>query len=277
MVYAPQALDLEHLERSLREWEAGFPRPVVDLSRLREVDALGILLLALEGRRCVEVDGFLRLLVPENPNLASMLTATALRDLVEGRIWSDRLLPPRATAPLIRIVRVREEGGVTELVDGLSEALLARFPFGEDSVRLLSGAMLEVFQNIPQHAATASVSVDPYGLGAVRETENYVEVAAVDKGVGLRGSLASNPRFRDLTALQAIEAALVRGSSRFDRRGRGGTLKRIREVVSRNEGRFYVRSGGAAFLQTEVEWETAEVFPFPGVQLSIRLPRRRFE
>ncbi len=46
---------------------------------------------------------------------------------------------------------------------------------------------------------------------------------------------------------------------------------------STHSGRFYVRSGVGGFLQEDVEWVVGGVAPFPGVQVSIRLPRTLFE
>ncbi|MEM2002231.1 MAG: hypothetical protein QXT77_06285, partial [Candidatus Methanomethylicaceae archaeon] len=43
----------------------------------------------------------------------------------------------------------------------------------------------------------------------------------VDGGVGLRGSLALNPRFREVSAQEALELVLVEGVSRFDEPGVG--------------------------------------------------------
>ena len=42
-LYAPRRLDVTTAERALPTWEAGFPRPLVDLSRLARFDPFGLL------------------------------------------------------------------------------------------------------------------------------------------------------------------------------------------------------------------------------------------
>jgi len=154
--------------------------------------------------------------------------------------------------------------------------LADRFPLGERSIRVLAMAMLELLQNIPHHANPLGEEIEPYGLAAVQEFSDHIHLVVMDKGVGLHRSLALNPRYRGLGERQALEAVLIEGASRFTDPGRGGALRRIREVVQANEGRMLVRSGGAGFWQAEVEWGVEGVHPFPGVQISVQLPRALF-
>jgi hypothetical protein len=278
MIYGADRLDVESAERSLAAWEEDFPRPLVDLSRLRRLDPFGALVLVLEARRAQEAGGFLRVLLPQGVEGRALLARSGIERLLAGAYRADGPWPeaPGGEAE-IDLVEVKEEEGVGRLVDGLSERLLDRFPLGESGTRLLAQAMLELLQNIPQHASPEKADVSPFGVGALQESEDHLHLVVADKGVGLRGSLGTNPRFRELDDSQALEAALVQGTSRFDRPGRGGALRRIRELMLRNAGRFFVRSGSGALWQADVEWVVSAVCPFPGVQVSIRLPRRLFE
>jgi len=174
------------------------------------------------------------------------------------------------------MARVVSEGEVQGLVDRVCDVLRERFPLGERSIKVLAMSMLELLQNIPQHANPLGEDLDPYGLAAVEEYEDHIHLVVMDKGVGLAGSLGLNPRFRGVSDPQALEATLIAGASRHSDPGRGGALRRIREVVFRNEGRVLVRSGSALFRQEEVEWGIDPVPPFPGVQISIQLPRALF-
>ena len=274
-----QRLDVWALNRYLSEWEQAFPRPLIDLSRVARVDPFAAAFLALYARRCSEAGGRARVLLPERPQALAGLAALGVLSLVGDAVWTDRPLDslkqfqPSGFAAL---VRVGEEGEVRGLVDQVCEALEKRFPLGETSVRILAGAMLELAQNIPQHANPLGEDLDPWGLMAVREYQDHIHLAVVDKGVGLAGSLGLNPRFRGVSDPQALEATLIAGASRHPDPGRGGALRRIREVILRNEGRVLVRSGSALFRQEEVEWGIEPVPPFPGVQISIQLPRALF-
>ncbi|MEM3658196.1 MAG: hypothetical protein QXQ66_07260 [Candidatus Hadarchaeum sp.] len=136
--------------------------------------------------------------------------------------------------------------------------------------------MLELLQNIPHHASAGREGVEPVGFAALEEKEDHLHLAVVDGAVGLRGNLALNPRFRRVRAQEALELVLVEGVSRFDEPGRGGSLRRIREVTLRQGGKLYVRSGEGAFLQEDVEWQVGAVPFLPGVQVSLRLPKKLF-
>ena len=273
--FSPRVLDCSSVEAALWAWQG--PRPLVDLSRLHEFDAFGFLVLVLLGRILKERGGELRLLVPENRETHHRLGATPLASLLQGAYWTNRPLEMTSAPPPFTVVQVKEEEGVTGLVNQLGDELSARFPFGDRANRMLIGALFELLQNIPQHAAAGEHDLDPFGLAAVEEDSHHIHVVVADKGVGLAGSLRLNPRYRHLTPPQALEAVLVDGASRLDKPGRGGTLRKIREVVKENAGRFYVRSGEAAFLQQDVEWSVGKVLDFPGVQISVRLPRTLFE
>lgn len=276
-LYSPRRLDLTTIERALRAWEVGFPSPLVDLSRLTRFDPFGLLLLVLHGRRCAEAGGRLRVLLPESARARDRLLATGLFRLLEGAYWADHpVAEGTPVVPELAPVRVRGEGDVPPIAEAVGDRLQRRFPLGEKANRLLVGALIELLQNIPHHAAPAG-EVDPFGLLSLEEDRDHLHLAIADKGVGLARSLGLNPRYRGLDTAQALEAVLVEGASRFDDPGRGGALRRVREAVVAGSGRFYVRSGDGAFLQEDVEWSVGEVAPFPGVQISIRLPRRLFE
>jgi len=124
--------------------------------------------------------------------------------------------------------------------------------------------VLELLQNIPHHAGAGREDLMPVGFAALEEASDHLHLAVVDGGVGLRGSLSLNPRYRGVSTAEALELILVEGVSRFDEPGRGGSLKRIREVALRNSGKFYVRSLDGVFFQEDVEWQVGSSFFFPG-------------
>lgn len=275
-MFAIRTLTVDAAERALWVWSQSLPCPLVDLSALGRFDAYGICLLALLGWQAKEGGGFLRIFLPTREEVARRLVRTGLFSLLAGAVWTNRPLPQGAGEGLFRLVQIRDEAGIGSLVDAFGEMLEARFPFGERPNRILVGAVFELLQNIPHHAGAGRRDFLPVGFAALEEAEDHLHLAVVDGGVGLQGSLTLNPRFRGVGATEALELVLVDGVSRFDDPGRGGSLRRIREVVLRNSGKFYVRSGDGAFLQEDVEWQVGQVFFFPGVQVSIRLPKQLF-
>lgn len=271
-----RTLTVATAERALWAWAQGLPRPLVDLSLLTRFDAYGLSLLALLGWRAREAGGFLRILLPNREDVAKRLSWTGLFQVLSGAVWLDRPLPEGEGTGLFQFLQVGEEAGIGSLVEVLAQMLEERFPFGEKPNRILVGAVLELLQNIPHHAGAGREDFLPVGFAALEEEEDHLHLAVVDGGVGLQGSLSLNPRFRGVDAAAALELVLVEGVSRFAEPGRGGSLRRIREVVLRNAGKFYVRSGDGVFLQEDVEWQVGRVFPFPGVQISLRLPKKLF-
>ncbi|MEM2001323.1 MAG: hypothetical protein QXT77_01585 [Candidatus Methanomethylicaceae archaeon] len=126
-----------------------------------------------------------------------------------------------------------KEERIGPLVEVLGEMLWARFPLGERAIRVLVGAVLGLLQNIPHHASAGWEGVELVGFAALEEEEDHLHLAVVDGRVGLRGSLGLNPCFRGVSAQEALELVLVEGVSRFDKPGRGGSLRGIREVTLR--------------------------------------------
>ncbi|MEM3658123.1 MAG: hypothetical protein QXQ66_06890 [Candidatus Hadarchaeum sp.] len=114
------------------------------------------------------------------------------------------------------------------------------------------------------------------GFAALEEKEDHLHLAVVDGAVGLRGSLALKPPLSGGERPEGPGARARGGVSRFDEPGRGGSLRRIREVTLRQGGKLYVRSGEGAFLQEDVEWQVGAVPFLPGFQVSLRLPKKLF-
>jgi len=269
-------LSVDRAERALWSWSQSLPRPLLDLSGLERFDAFGLCLLALLGWKAKEEGGHARFLLPEKREVAEELARTGLFRLLSGAFWADQPLPEAQGKGRFLLVRVEREEGIGSLVDAFAETLERRFPFGERTNRILVGAVLELLQNIPHHAGAGREDLMPVGFAALEEASDHLHLAVVDGGVGLRGSLSLNPRYRGVSTAEALELVLVEGASRFDEPGRGGSLKRIREVALRNSGKFYVRSLDGVFFQEDVEWQVGSSFFFPGVQISIRLPKRLF-
>ncbi|MGC9529442.1 MAG: STAS domain-containing protein [Candidatus Bipolaricaulaceae bacterium] len=272
----PTKLTVWTADQFLPRWARGFPTPLIDLAGVRSVDPFGAAVLILAARRCAEAGGRARVLLPQRQDVQLRLAGLGVFDLLGAEVWLDRLPPPPAgEGGWGRLVRV-EEAGISGLVDQVCQVLEERFPLGRRSINVLAMSMVELLQNIPHHANPLGEDVDPWGLAAVEEHSDHIHLVVADKGVGLRRSLDLNPHYRGLADPEVLEAVILQGASRFTDPGRGGALRRIREVVRANEGRLFVRSGRAGLWQAEVEMDIGEVAAFPGVQVSIQLPRALF-
>lgn len=139
----------------------------------------------------------------------------------------------------------------------------------------------EVCQNIIEHAGRGGwVMVQTYNWTR-RLGRRVVVIAVLDAGLGFRQSLESagnhvpTERWDDAAAL---EAAVIRGVSRFRDPGRGQGLAGVRKYVGRWGGKLSVRSGTAR-IAIVPDWDDDTpleegLAPFPGAQIQVTIPER---
>lgn len=139
----------------------------------------------------------------------------------------------------------------------------------------------EVCQNIIEHAGRGGwVMVQTYNW-TKRLGRRVVVIAVCDAGLGFRQSLESagthvpSDRWDDAAAL---EAAVIRGVSRFRDPGRGQGLAGVRKYVGRWGGKLSVRSGTAR-IAIVPDWDDdvpleEHLSAFPGAQIQVTIPER---
>ena len=110
-------LDVWRLNRELPYWDRDFPRPLVDLSRVRRVDPFAAAFLALYARQCAEAGGRVRLLLPRREEAALALAEAGLFRWLGEAIWTDRPSPEARTEGSLSVVRVKDEEEIQGLVD----------------------------------------------------------------------------------------------------------------------------------------------------------------
>ncbi|HYD54323.1 MAG TPA: ATP-binding protein [Gemmatimonadaceae bacterium] len=142
----------------------------------------------------------------------------------------------------------------------------------------------EVCQNIVEHAGRGGwVAVQTYKWTR-RLGRRVVQIAVCDAGIGFRASLESLPGFvRDdrWDDAMALEAALIRGTSRFRDRGRGQGLAGARRYVGRWDGKLSIRSGTAR-IAIVPSWDDdvpmqEKLAPLGGAQVQVTIPERLAE
>lgn len=121
----------------------------------------------------------------------------------------------------------------------------------------LSYSIREVMRNVVEHAV-----VDQFGVCAQYwPTKGRAEVAIVDRGIGLRESLAANPHLDTSTDRKAINFALMpavsgkafKGARRLEKRGHwtnSGFGLYMTSRICRNGGTFFIASGETGMLLT---------------------------
>ncbi|HJW86488.1 MAG TPA: ATP-binding protein, partial [Candidatus Brocadiaceae bacterium] len=142
--------------------------------------------------------------------------------------------------------------------------------------RVINGfivALSEVCQNIIEHSKNIGfVGIQKYHFNSL--DKNVVKIAVMDIGIGFRKSLSE--RFSIKDDMEAIEKALLRGTSRYADEGRGHGLAAVRRFVNQWNGKLSIRSGTARFsiipAWARGKEKEANLADFPGSQINILLP-----
>jgi hypothetical protein len=166
-----------------------------------------------------------------------------------ARIGFDAALAGRpAPAPssdvLLEFTRIADDADVERLLARVYDhagAMLRTFlGYSAADLGRFTVALAELCHNIPEHAGAP-------GWAAIHRYRdrgrNVVKIAVVDVGRGILGSLGERVGVR--TDLEALDAALFKGVSRFDDPGRGHGLREVRRLAERWGAKLTLRSGTA--------------------------------
>lgn len=180
------------------------------------------------------------------------------------------------------IAKSEDVHGVVDRIQEKTQQIIGK-ELGLEPKAIVGFAMTlsEVCQNIIEHAGRGGwVAVQAYNW-TKRLGRRVVVIAVCDAGVGFRQSLETagnhNPTDRwDDSA--ALEAAVIRGVSRFRDPGRGQGLAGVRKYVGRWNGKLSVRSGTSR-IAIVPDWDEdlplEENLPrFPGAQIQVTIPER---
>jgi len=247
----------------------------VDLRDVRFVDPYALLLLVLLALEVRERGSSVRFDWPQTTAVRSWMRAMGF--FAHAGAMPTSPAAAKIGAAFQPIANIGDEAGVGRVVDGFYHRLAERYPMTESSRRTLTAILIELFQNIPHHGNATGDVTDLHGIAAMQDYEDSIFVAIADRGVGLRGSLALRPGYEGITDAAAVDTILRDGISRFSDVGRGGELQRIVGVVRSWDGAFALRSGSALLSFDERGGDVYDVPTFPGVQLAIRIPLRRFD
>jgi len=152
------------------------------------------------------------------------------------------------------LTRIQDEEHVTKVVTKFREFLLKEVA-QKKLIMNLESAMLETFQNMPDHANPHH----PSDFEGYANIQSYVlnkgkraMIACGDLGVGIRKSLQTSSiysRVSSMTDRDAIRRAVLEKASRYrgtEERDRGGGLFRTVQNVMEANGVIIVRSGTAS-------------------------------
>jgi len=155
---------------------------------------------------------------------------------------------------------------------------LARMLCGADSGDLfdtLSYSIREIIRNVVEHSESTQVGI----CAQYWPTKSKVEVAIIDRGVGLRSTLQRNPHLDVNNDRSAVNYALMPAVSgrayKGSRQQRGpwansGFGLYMTSRICRNGGNFFIASGGAGMMLTKAK-DGKSYFPCSYEGTAVRL------
>ena len=291
VVRVPGTLDeaaFETLVARARAIGHGKTRLLLDARAVRWVSPYGLIGLLAVGQDARLRTGLAPLIEPpRDPEVRSYINRMHFW-IAAAEVFDLQRVPPRPpsiTDALIEVTPIRSHEDVHSVVEGVRERaqriLHQRLGYPKPAVIHFSVMLSEVCQNILEHAgAIGWVCAQRYRWKR-RLGRDVIVLAVMDVGVGFEGSLGAEHARRTgeaWSAASALEAAFLRGESRFADPGRGQGLQAIRSQVIKWNGAIRIRSGDAMIARVP-EWDDAEplgtgLTRFPGAQILIVLPAR---
>jgi anti-sigma regulatory factor (Ser/Thr protein kinase) len=293
VVEVPQVLE----ERTFDQFAAGFaaagdaPRVLVDAHATSWASPAGLIGMLCAGQALAARGGAKPLFtVPAEHEVAHYWARAGFfrhaAEFFEVHGSVPRVKPNPERNVLLEVTSVMVADDVHAVVGSIQEraAAILTSELGLDPKATMGFGMAlsEACQNIVEHAGTGGwVAVQSYNW---RSTigRKVVVIAVADAGVGFRQSLEATEakrigeRWGDSAAL---EAALIRGVSRYPDPGRGQGLAGIRRYLDRWNGKLSIRSGTAR-IAIIPPWEKDRdekplrdgLPPFPGAQVQLVIP-----
>ena len=282
----PPSLDDATFE-SLLQPLAGLPddaKLLVDARHTRWASPYGLIgMLTLAQSRGVRP----QFVPPEETNTASYWARSGFFRQAETVMEFTRPVPKARSGDsnffleITPIAKTEDVQFVVSHIQERSKAIMEALGFPAQSAIGFSVVLSESCQNIIEHAGGPGwVAVQTYDWQK-RLGRRVVVIAVSDSGIGFRQSLeqrqtrTSSDRWDDGAAL---EAAVLRATSRFTDPGRGQGLAGIRRYMGRWDAKLTVRSGTAR-IGIIPEWDQPEEpllenLPFfPGAQYQMIIPQ----
>lgn len=293
VINVPQSLD-EHSFEHVLEQVAALPgtdgadaKLLVDARHTRWASPYGLAALLTLGQTRLHARPTLA--VPEAEDTASYWARSNFFHYAEDFFDLTGIVPKRAgsgeSPVLLELTPVSKSEDVHDVVGRIQEKaqqiIAKELSLDAKAIVGFTMTLSEVCQNIIEHAGLGGwVMVQSYNWTR-RLGRRVVVIAVCDAGVGFRASLESSAshvaddRWDDGAAL---EAAVIRGVSRFRDPGRGQGLAGVRKYIGRWNGKLSVRSGTAR-IAIVPDWDDdvplVEHLPyFPGAQIQVTIPER---
>jgi hypothetical protein len=248
----------------------------IDLSQLTGLSAptLAVLVATLRRLRTTSLsDATIDYVPPEDGAWREYLSSTNLIGLLDPLCVVDvQRASGRGQEQICCCEPFDGHKGMERAVDATLAWLRGQQHVSWDSLFALAGILKDVAQNVLQHA-----DIDE-GVMAMklRSESKSLEFAVVDRGIGIRRSLAKNNAFKKLgDDSVALTTALAPGCTSEpgepgDCRGMGLFIGKL--VLADNGGTLTVRSGDARIVAPSHEQDAGDLPSFDGTLVTATVP-----
>ncbi len=275
-VTMPQVHRLVDRAQPIIQGTGQFRTLTIDTRELRLISPVGLAtfasILLIAARKDRFQEGFF--LRPRREHVRTYLSRMNFHSVVgvrERRLERPHRSPRRGRfRELVEVSTADECDRVTVQLRGV----LARSAgLGDVILDNVSYCLAEVLENVIQHAESPTNGV---ACAQAYPGSHAVELAIIDSGIGVRGSLSKNPQYADLIRSDedAVRLALQRGVTSNPGRNSGEGLFFVRELLSRS-GKMILQSGDVV-LTVGRRGETVRKAPWwPGTMVGLRLELRQ--
>ena len=258
---------------------------MLDLSKVSFIDPYGMVGLLEIGEVCLREDIKKTIMLPQSEEVCSYLTRMDFFSFAKRYFTldsrSENSLKKYHRSPdsdvLLEITPIEKTNDIHFIVgkvrDRAQSILATHLHYDERTMNGFIVALSEVCQNVIEHSQNKGyVGIQKYHFHNLGK--NIVKIAVMDVGIGFKNSLSD--RFTLKSDLEAIDKALLHGTSRYEDEGRGHGLSAVRRFVKQWNGKLSIRSGTAK-LTIIPPWsqglkQNRNLVFFPGAQINILLP-----
>ena len=169
----------------------------------------------------------------------------------------------------VEMVDASNPSRIANAIDDIMTFLMFGFVDTGKALPALEWILGEMFDNVLEHAEDVGAAV---AVAQRYDQRNEVELAVVDRGIGLTSALSGSGR--RLSDIEAVDAAIQVGVSSKGE-GRGNGLAGIDQISAVNGGTFQLLSGSALRCRDEDHAQVHEIAWLRGTCASVILKTDR--
>jgi anti-sigma regulatory factor (Ser/Thr protein kinase) len=248
LISVPPRLAAAHLQAAMDEIDGSKDEVHLMASGIKFAAPLDICALRTLIDHAAENACSVHLESPSDPSVHRYLERMNLYDDLPDNVTLSPDRPPirrRALGKkLIELSRISCSEDVENLMDSIAEIAGDQFGRRSTITTAVATAVGAAAENVVMHAASPTGAL----VAAQRYRGTGLELAVVDRGLGIPYTLAANPRHRGLSDLNAVERSLEDKVSSSTEEGRGAGLWELREAVAASRNATFAIASGRADL-----------------------------